>query len=47
MIRDGRNIETLEQMGWHVMIVWECEIEKNLENSLLKITQLLHDNLIK
>lgn len=47
VIRDRRNIETLGQMGWHVMIVWECEIEKNLENSLLKITQQLHENLIK
>ncbi len=26
-IRDGKNREVLEKMGWKVFIVWECEIK--------------------
>lgn len=24
--RDGRNIESLEEIGWKVLVVWECEL---------------------
>ena len=26
--RDVRNIRTLEQSGWKVLVVWECELKK-------------------
>ncbi len=26
--RDKRNYEQLHEMGWHVIIVWECELKK-------------------
>ena len=33
--RDSRNIKLLEQAGWKVLVVWECELKKNrLENTL-------------
>ena len=27
--RDRNNMVVLDQMGWHVMLVWECETRKN------------------
>ena len=27
--RDAENISALREVGWDVLIVWECEIEKN------------------
>ncbi|HCF5691974.1 very short patch repair endonuclease [Pseudomonas aeruginosa] len=27
--RDHRNTEALQEMGWQVIVVWECEIKKN------------------
>jgi len=32
--RDNNNILELKKMGWNVIVVWECEIEKNLEETL-------------
>jgi len=29
MERDKSNIVTLGKMGWHVMVIWECETRKN------------------
>lgn len=26
--RDKRNIAALEQMGWNVLIIWECELKR-------------------
>lgn len=27
--RDKRNYKDLEQKGWHVIIIWECELKSN------------------
>lgn len=35
--RDKKNQEVLEKMGWTVLVIWECEIEKHLSESLHKI----------
>jgi len=34
--RDRRNIEALKELGWKVLVVWECELGNNeqLENKL-------------
>lgn len=29
--RDRANIETLEQMGWNVFVLWECQINSDFE----------------
>ncbi|MGB3212456.1 MAG: very short patch repair endonuclease [Desulforhopalus sp.] len=38
--RDKKNIETLEELGWNVIIVWECETKvrnhHNLEKKLIR-----------
>jgi DNA mismatch endonuclease, patch repair protein len=32
--RDRANICKLEKEGWKVLVIWECEIEKLLDNSV-------------
>jgi len=34
--RDERNVNDLEKEGWRVLIVWECEIDKNPDDELLE-----------
>ncbi len=31
-LRDQRNIESLESMGWDVFVLWECQLEVDTEN---------------
>jgi DNA mismatch endonuclease (patch repair protein) len=40
--RDKKNIEALLSENWKVIIVWECEIEKQIDNVLEKIIALFH-----
>ena len=35
--RDRHNIELLETDGWHVIVVWECEIKKDPEGVINRI----------
>lgn len=36
--RDEKDYELLEREGWHVVVVWECELRKNKrEESLRKV----------
>lgn len=38
--RDQRNYERLQQMGWSIIVVWECELKKELRmETLNKIVQ--------
>jgi len=37
VIRDKLNIKELRQNGWKVLIIWECEIERNLDQILKKL----------
>jgi DNA mismatch endonuclease, patch repair protein len=39
--KDKINIGALELAGWNVIVVWECEIEKQLEMTLNKIVSNL------
>lgn len=34
--RDNRNYETLTNMGWKVIVVWECELKKRLFENTMK-----------
>ena len=38
--RDLRNQEILEKLGWHVLVVWECEM-KNIEKVSIKVREFL------
>ena len=35
--KDERHTKTLQDLGWKVIVVWECEIEKKLEHTLNKL----------
>jgi DNA mismatch endonuclease (patch repair protein) len=39
--RDARNIKELKQLGWKVLRLWECEIEKTPDEVIKKIKKLL------
>lgn len=40
--RDNRNVKQLKELGWHIIIVWECEIKKkNMPFLLDKIINFL------
>lgn len=35
--KDRNNYEMLKSMGWKVFVVWECEIEKNIDGTMKKL----------
>lgn len=46
--RDQQKTKELEELGWHVIIVWECSLKGNSENMLMnllsEITSQPHKN---
>lgn len=40
---DQRHYSELEQLGWRIIVVWECEIEKSFEDTISKIEAALHN----
>lgn len=42
--RDQIKIKRLEELGWSVLVIWECEIKKNLDYQVKRITILLNSN---
>ncbi len=46
--RDKANIEKLEQMGWNVFVLWECQIKSDFEATMTglleKINQIKNGN---
>ncbi|MGG1921715.1 DNA mismatch endonuclease Vsr [Chryseobacterium sp. NRRL B-14798] len=43
--RDEKYIKELQQLGWKVIVIWECEIEKNIKDTLEKlIVNIKNDN---
>lgn len=41
IFKDKNNIKILKRNGWKVFVFWECEIEKNLDSILIKLTKRL------
>ena len=39
--RNENNIKNLKQLGWKVLIVWECEVENNINKIRGKINRFL------
>jgi DNA mismatch endonuclease (patch repair protein) len=31
---DKKNQATLTTLGWHVIVIWECQIHKNFEETM-------------
>ncbi len=44
--RDKANYEILSQNGWQVIVIWECEIKKHFEQTMIKIEHLLNQILL-
>lgn len=40
--RDRRNQRALTKLGWHVLIVWTCQLEKNPATVLQKVVSSLN-----
>ena len=40
-IRDKKKSKLLHDMGWKVLVIWECNIKKDLNKEIKKIKQLL------
>ena len=46
--RDQQNYKVLEENGWQVIVLWECQLKpKKLEQTMLQVEILLHDFYIK
>lgn len=44
---DKKNIDLLTQMGWRVLVLWECELEKHFEETMqavISTIELSNDN---
>lgn len=39
--KDEANIKALRKDKWKVLVVWECEIEKHLEQTMLELIKIL------
>jgi DNA mismatch endonuclease (patch repair protein) len=39
--RDKKHVDELKKKGWDVLILWECEIEKNITKSIQKMLEFL------
>lgn len=39
--RDKLHYEELKKMGWKVLVIWECEVEKQIDTVKLKIMEFL------
>lgn len=39
--RDGRKTRELREVGWTVVVIWECELKRDPIGSLAKVTQVL------
>ena len=42
--RDYKNIQDLETLGWRIIVVWECELGKNQEQTLSDLINLISRN---
>lgn len=43
IIRDKERYRTLKELGWNVIVVWECQLnKKNFEQTLQKLTNELN-----
>lgn len=38
---DAKHKAELEEAGWKVVVLWECEIENDFENTMKKVTEQL------
>ena len=45
--RDERNYEVLRENGWHVIVVWECQLTgKRIEQTMREVERQLNENFL-
>ena len=45
--RDHRNYQTLQENGWQVIVIWECQLTSTLiERTMLEVELLLNEKLL-
>ena len=45
--RDERNYEVLQENGWHVIVVWECQLTaKRMEQTMREVERRLNENFL-
>ena len=44
---DQKHYDELKMLGWHVIVIWECEIKKNFEITMQRVINELEDNYLK
>ncbi len=46
--RDQKEYKALKEAGWQVIVIWECQLKKNLiEETMLDVEHLLNKNLLE
>lgn len=43
--RDKRKLNELKKLGWKVIVIWECQIKKNVSRCILRIQEKLSQDL--
>ena len=41
---DRKNKSLLSELGWHVIVIWECEIKKNFEATMGRVVMELKNH---
>ena len=41
---DKKHYEQLQEMGWNVIVIWECELENDFEGIMKKVVQKIRHN---
>ena len=45
--RDQENYRVLQENGWNVIVIWECQLRpKRLENTMREVEMLLNENML-
>ena len=45
--RDQHNYNVLQENGWQVIVIWECQLKRSkIEQTMLRVEQLINSNLI-
>lgn len=47
MNNDKKHIRELKNMGYHVIIIWECRLKKDFEKEMRRVTNLLNSYIEK
>lgn len=44
---DKKHYKQLNDMGWNVIVIWECELENNFEGTMAQVVQKIKNNKVE